>query len=313
VLGLGADHDAVARGAQWLLDRPQSAHNPGRWFGADELVEAQAQVVAQRAAGKGGRFREIKASEQNRVRAGDDMIRMPCGPRIMWPNALVMEALLALGYEGHDRVQTALRTMSVPQDWCECGYQHGTSGWRETEPLSQEALERFEQRCVNQYRYGGMGDTQALFQADLAHQSNQVRMAREATGEGDTYHLRMSDHVQGCEFITTRALSQVRDERARRYAEAHLWRFAGLQCGPDGAFPAERYGTGFDLIGILEAISRYEHPASRVVVMRALPWIVEAQNEDGSWGEGADADASTLAALRALLSLGDDLPAGMRP
>ena len=50
------------------------------------------------------RFREIKRSEQSLVAAGDALIRRPCGPRIMWPNALAVEALVAAGYEDSDRV-----------------------------------------------------------------------------------------------------------------------------------------------------------------------------------------------------------------
>jgi hypothetical protein len=94
----------------------------------------------------------------------------------------------------------------------------------------------------------------------------------------------------------------------RRFAEAHLWRFASRQHAPDGAFASESYGTGFDQIGILEAVSRYDHPASKVMVLRALPWIVAAQNEDGSWGEAPTQDVSTLAVLRALSTICGYLP-----
>jgi hypothetical protein len=136
-------------------------------------------------------------------------------------------------------------------------------------------------------------------------------VAHVATAQGDEYALRMPDHIQGCEFITTRAMSRAGEERMARFARAHLWSFAGIQRDPAGAFPPERYGMGFGQAGILEAMARYDHPASRVVVMRALPWIVEAQNVDGSWGEGARQDAVTLAVLRALHSVRDLLPAGM--
>jgi hypothetical protein len=123
----------------------------------------------------------------------------------------------------------------------------------------------------------------------------------------------MNDHFQGCEVITTRALSRVQDEGMRRYAEAHLWRFASRQQAPDGLFPEESYGTGLTRTGFLQLFARYDHPASKVAIMRALPWIVAAQNEDGSWGEGGGKDVATYAALSALASLGELLPAGMVP
>ena len=295
-LGLTRDDAPIQRAAAWLTARPQSEHNPGQWFAADDLVEEQAQVVASRQAGKGGRFRKILTSEKKRVISGDDLIQKPCGPRIMWPNGLVIEALLKLGYEGHERVQTALRTLTT-NEWCECGYQHGLSDWKRTEPLTEDELPDFEQACIAQYRYGGFRDLKWLTGPDAPS-----RVAHTVKPDGDVYDLTVPDHVQGCEFITTRSLSGVQHPVARRFAEAHLWRFAGLQRA-GGTFPEESYGSGFSQIGILEAVARYDRPASHVILMRALPWIAEAQNADGSWGKESRKDVETLAAIRALLRL----------
>jgi hypothetical protein len=282
------------------------------WFGSDALVDEQAQVVRQRRAGKGGRFRVIRVSEQKQVIAGDDLIQKPCGPRIMWPNGLVIDAMLRLGYETHERVQGALKTMSM-HDWCECGYQHGLSDWRRQDALTEQELAAFEQVCIDQYRCGGLHGKSALAEADLAHQTNQIRIACQRSAQDKLYPLQLPNHIQGCEFVTTRSLSWVKDPFVRRFAQAHLWRFAGIQHGPDGLFPEERYGTGFGQIGVLEAVARYDHPASKVIVMRALPWIVKEQHEDGSWGEGSRREITTLAVVDALLSVGKWLPEGMRP
>ena len=303
-LGMTGEDEPIRRAADWLLDRPQSVHNPGMFFAADELVAEQARIIAERQSGNRLRFREMKRSEQKRVIAGDDLIRTPCGPRIMWPNALVLDALLCLEYEQHERVQAALLFMRT-HDWCECGYQHGGSDWRSVEPLEMEQVEAFERLCINQFRYGGIYNLKELEQADIAHQPLQlIRVACTVTPDGDEYPLQMPDHIQGCEFVTTRAMSHVRDLKMRRFAEAHLWRFASRQHAPSGEFAKERHGSGFPQEGILEAVARYDHPASRVIVWRSLPWIVEAQNEDGSWGQEPYKDASTLAVLRALDSVG---------
>jgi hypothetical protein len=312
-LDLPQEEDAVQRAAAWLLARPQSPYNPGMFFAADELVAEQSRIVAQRQEGKGGRFRQIKTSEKKRIMSGDDLIVAPCGPRIMWPNGLCLDALLRAGCEKHERVQAALRMMTT-HDWCECSYQHGTSGWRSAEPLTVDQIAQFEADCLAQYRYGGIRDPQDMARADLAAPTlDQIRISHKATDEGDEYLLQMPEHTQGCEAITTRSLSCVQDPRVRRFAEAHLWRFAGKQHGANGAFPHESYGSGFSQAGFLELFARYDHPVSRVVVLRALPWIVEAQNEDGSWGEEGNADASTLAVVTTLLSLGDLVPPGMVP
>ena len=128
-----------------------------------------------------------------------------------------------------------------------------------------------------------------------------VRFLRgsEADGEQATkaYELEIDRHIQGCEFITTRSLASVRDAELRRFAEAHLWRFAGIQLA-DGLFPAERYGSGFGQIGILEAFARYpHHPITPVVILKSLPWLVAAQREDGSWSQG-EGSASPRGARR---------------
>jgi bifunctional DNA-binding transcriptional regulator/antitoxin component of YhaV-PrlF toxin-antitoxin module len=312
-LGLTREDVHIQRAAAWLLDRPQSEHNPGMFFASDELVKEQAQVVERRQKGIRDRFRKILISEKKRIMAGDDLIQAPCGPRIMWPNALVMEALLRMGYEKHERVQTALRTMSA-HDWCECAYQHGFGDGRDSAPLTEEQVAQFERMCIAQYRYGGLSSPEELARADMAHSTfPQPRISRATTPEGSRYLLQMPEHTQGCEAITTRAMSHLQDAKMRRFAEAHLWRFAGKQHGPKGEFAPESYGSGFSQAGFLYLFSRYDHPASRVVVMRALPWIVDAQNEDGSWGKEGTKDASTLAIVAALLSLGDLVPPGVVP
>ena len=123
-LGVLKGDARIARGATWLLSRPESPHNPGMFFASEQLTALQMEIVEGRNRGLKGRFREIKRSEQKRIEAGDDLIRMPCGPRIMWPNALAVEALIACGFEKKDRVRRALRTISS-HEWCECAYQHG--------------------------------------------------------------------------------------------------------------------------------------------------------------------------------------------
>jgi len=143
-------------------------------------------------------------------------------------------------------------------------------------------------------------------------------MAHESAPLADVYTLKIDRHIQGCEFITTRSLAGVRDPDVRRFAEAHLWRFAGNQL-PDGMFPAERYGSGFGQVGILEAFSRYpHHPVAQMVILRSLAWLVEAQRPDGAWeqpsaGSRRDdrrADATTRAVVNVLGAVRHYLPEG---
>jgi len=111
-LGMTKQDNEIQHAANWLMQRPQSPYNPGMFFLKDELVEEQAEVIRSRQKQKTGareRFRKLMTREKNLVKAGNNLIVNPCGPRIMWPNSLVLEALLKLGYEEDERVQRALK------------------------------------------------------------------------------------------------------------------------------------------------------------------------------------------------------------
>jgi hypothetical protein len=182
--------------------------------------------------------------------------------------------------------------------------------------MTAEEVEAFEVQCISEYRHAGLADPAALLQRDMAHRPfRQHRLEGVSTAHGTVYPLQVEDHIQGCEFISTRALATVDDPVMRRFATAHLWRFASRQLA-DGTFPVERYGTGFGQAGILGAFARYDHPMAHVVIMRALPWIVKAQHRSGAWSQDvkngkvreARSDAATRAVTLALLRVKEWLP-----
>lgn len=57
----------------------------------------------------------------------------------------------------------------------------------------------------------------------------------------------------------------------------------------------------------LRIFARYNHPVSKVAILRSVSWIINNQNEDGSWGDETNKDVSTAAVIRALKSV--NLPA----
>jgi hypothetical protein len=83
-----------------------------------------------------------------------------------------------------------------------------------------------------------------------------------------------------------------------------------LQNNEDGSFNAnpERTFTDLQLV-LLQIFSRYNHPVTRLVILRALPWILNNQNKDGSWGKEPYKDVATLAVVHSCVGLGDYLPA----
>ena len=51
-------------------------------------------------------------------------------------------------------------------------------------------------------------------------------------------------------------------------------------------------------------LSGYDTPVARVAIMRSVPWILQNQNEDGSWGAEPDRESATIAVVRALKRVG---------
>jgi len=140
-----------------------------------------------------------------------------------------------------------------------------------------------------------------------------IMMLRIDVGEEDgrtAYALEMPRHLQGCEIMTVWSCASLAPSPLRRLCESYLWRFAAVQDPDTGRFPGiERFLSPYFM---LRMFAEYDHPASRAAILRALPWIVSAQNKDGTWAEDDSDDAPTQAALSALLRIREDLPDGMR-
>lgn len=307
-LGMTREDREIREAVAWLLDRPQSPHNPGMWFLNDELVKEQEEVVERRMGQTRGpreRFRKLLNTEIAVVKAGNELIRSACGPRIVWPNALVLEALLALGYEDNERVQAAIQSLILGR-WCECAYQHGFSIWSELTRKGPPLPEDIERDCMMEYTYGGIRSLDIL-KENVEYKAGMLipRKIHLSKEDYDEYTLALDNlNVSGCEVVTTKALSQVKNPEARRMAEAHLWRFAGLQHGSDGEFSSGITQKYLAETEYLNLYSLYDSPLARAVILRSVPWIIKNQNKDGSWGEGKERESATLAVIRALKKVG---------
>ncbi|HEY94184.1 MAG TPA: hypothetical protein G4O15_04540 [Dehalococcoidia bacterium] len=306
-LGLTREDDKVKKAATWLLDRPQSPHNPGMWFLNDRLVEEQIEIVGRRQKqthGSRDRFRKRPVLEIKAVKAGYDLLRDVCGSRIMWPNAQVLEALLMLEYEDNERVQTAINSLTRGR-WCECAYQHGFTPKTELTAKGPPVIEDLERVCMTQYKYGGINDLEIL-KENVNYKPGMLIPRKKAISKKDhiEYTLALDElNVSGCETMTVKALGCINNARARRMAEAHLWRFAGLQHGTDGEFASGITLNYLAETEFLEIFSCYDTAIARVVLLRSIPWIRKHQNEDGSWGEGKEKERATLAVIKTLNKL----------
>ena len=115
----------------------------------------------------------------------------------------------------------------------------------------------------------------------------------------------MPTHTQGCELITTCALSKVTNEKLWRLAESHLWRFVvalyNAYNNPYGMDELIKYSLS--PYSFLNVFSKYETKAARLGILLSLPWIIENQNKDGTWGNPKTKNSATLAVIQALKNI----------
>ena len=307
LLGLDKNHTDIGRAIAWMLARLESDANPGMFFLVDDLVDLQRSILQERERTGKGRFRDLRAGEMKRVCAADPLIQRPCGPRIMWPTALSLEALLSYGMENHPRLARALETLSSG-GWCECGYQLGRNLRRDE---SENRVEQFEDNCRNEYLMCGLHDLKDL-EGMVMSKKYGLRMPRISVSNvnGSTvYGIKREAHIQGCEAVTVRGVFLAKHNTIRRLANAHLWSFLSRQDPKTGQFQEEKHGYCRNSpFSLLDVFSRYDHPAARIATLRLVPWILSHQNHDGSWGQEETKGADTLAVIRGLLKAKEHLP-----
>lgn len=315
-LGVSARRKAVKAAAEWLLARDESAVNPGMFFLTDDLVERQRVCLREKK-----RFRDRKPKELELAAEADPMIRESCGPRILWPNGCVLDALVRLGYEKNRRVQRALKS-TLLVGWCECAAQLGHGIRTRDGVLSADEIERGidakiaarREAEAARYAFGGIDGENGLTEMDPNRQPVLGRTGHQRKGGKDIYPLRMPSYVGTCEPMSMRAYWHVRDKRLRELATLHTGTLVGRQ-RPDGTIDSPRSDRFLHCSQavFLHVLAMFDHPYSRVGIFRYIPWLIARQNRDGSWGDDPHKDAATALIVESLLRAKGFLPAGMVP
>ncbi len=305
-MGITEKRRETAAAAEWLLSGKESPYNPGMFFLSDDLVSEQIRIVEAVRNGSRERFRQVKKSEINKVRKGLDTAHYPCGPRLMWPNAMILRSLLEHGYEEDDRVSRACQFL-LNGGWCECSYAHGQSKCEKREVYTAEKISEKLDSMVKEYTYGGWQNPGDVSHMDLTKDAFFLRNSAAGQGNTGVYSLEMPFHQLPCGLMTAWALSKTRNTLLKEHIEAHVWRFAAKQ-NLNGHFDYKHAGKYF----YIDLFALFDIAAAKAALMRSVPWIIEAQNPDGSWGEGDNAGASTLAVVRALDSVKEFLPESMK-
>jgi len=299
---MNSNYPQIQRAITWLLEKPQSPYNPGMFFLTDELVEEQQEIITRRkqhVSGPKERFRKRSRTELKLIHAANQLYDNACGPRIMWPNAIVLETLLEYGYEFNERVQTIINTLSFG-GWCECAYQHGPRRRSRKEPLTLKEIKEFEKQTLFEFKHGGLLNYKLLLKQPTWN--HLMRVSHKKKGNKIEYLLRMPTHTQGCELLTTKALSKITNEKLWRLAESHLFRFVvalyNAYNNPYGMDELVKYSLS--PYTFLSVFSKYDTMAAKIGILVSLPWIIKNQNMDGTWGNEETKECATLAVIQAL-------------
>ncbi|MHA1185353.1 MAG: hypothetical protein ACTSSK_00545 [Candidatus Heimdallarchaeota archaeon] len=301
--GMNRNYPQIAKAITWLLTKTESEYNPGMFFITDEALKEQLEVITIRedkTKEAKPRFRKFVSTERKIMEQADELYDNPCGPRLLWPNAFVLETLLAYGYETHERIQRMMQTLLLGHSWCECGFQHGISGFRSLEPKTIDDIAKFEKQTKTEFLLGGIKSTKYLYSKTSIRR--QKRFEEISSNEISVYPIDVQHEIQGCEMITTQALNQVKDELMKRYAEAHLWRYATIlnNINDDPILMKHNKKYSVSPFTLLKLFGSYNTLPARIGTLISIPWIIQNQNDDGTWGKDNQRNNATIAVLSAL-------------
>jgi len=299
---------ALRKATDWLLSTPEPDGLPGVFMFSPELTE---EFNAWRAEGNIGRFtpdgkqKRYRDHERHEFGRGGDIgyPREGCEPRVIWPNAVCLEALLRAGLHAHPRVGQAINTSLVGSGW---------EGWRATnfgKPWCG---------CAGKVLGGGLVVEKVASKADfngpVAHP--EVLACLNFEGIREPWEYATVNSRRGCV-----------DAGGGRA----LWIQEGTgTCGTDGncstvmhramSFHPHYAGSDLETTAILnfrgihrsyslvalEWLEDRPRPLSAFLVLRSVPHLIRCQEEDGLWpaSPGRTREDASLVILRALKSHG---------
>jgi hypothetical protein len=170
-----------------------------------------------------------------------------------------------------------------------------------------EKIVGIEDESIHAYRNTTGGREKALMNDLTSATFFLQRVTHLSTESGEVYQLRMPDIGGGCPVVMVRSLSAAKDGVLRRLAEAHLWQFVSWQDSQEGCFRGGRRFFVDPTIFLLDVLSWYDHPIATLGILRAVPWIIRSQNEDGSWGEEPYKESATRVVLETLGKVSEHL------
>ena len=88
----------------------------------------------------------------------------------------------------------------------------------------------------------------------------------------------------------------------KRYAEAHLWRYATILNNINDDPISMKHNKKYSVspYTLLKLFGSYNTLPAKIGTLISLPWILQNQNDDGTWGKDNQRNNATLAVLSVL-------------
>lgn len=333
--GEGVENPSVEKAARWLLSTPEPSGLPGLFMATVGLTEefnewkdhpattappgtpryrSDVSELYHKVNQRGSRTKQYQ-SVRDAYRRNSDVVPGICELALTSSSAIVLQALIRLGFKDEKRVRTAVNTLLYLWHgrWCGCGYLgHGRRIPANDGPVDFDRIPRPSTNTTI-YRLDWFTNTKEIIQI-VGSQNVSPHFYWLDVGENQALIEKSSVGMGDCTLGIHQALSY-----HPGYAGSNLEAIAALE------FSRRQSSTGrwgdTPVSTILDNLRRLSHPLSAFLVLRTIPLLIREQQPDGFWAErgtgpsshegmsqqihnGAPRELVTLRILRALKRFG---------
>jgi len=283
-VGVSADDPAIEKAAAWLLDAPEPDGLPGLFLATPELAE---QFNRSKRSGRDpgvdvyNKVRRASGSEYRRVRESfarrREVVPGVCELGIVSTSAVVLQALLRLGFAEAKRVRTAIHTLLCQWGgrWCGCGWYGPDS----RTPASQDV------------DFNGPfpipSDNERIYRSDWFPDPRQIRQITAMRKVSPHYSWRKASANRA--VIEKHSVGMGNCTLGVHEALSYHPAYAGSNLEANGALEFARRQGSLGHWGdtppsvMLHTLARLSHPLAAFLVARTVPLLLRRQRPDGLW------------------------------
>ena len=320
-MGEGTENPAVRKAAKWLLSTSEPSGFPGLFMANVDMTEefnewkddpagsgeadapgymSDVSALYRKVNQRGSRTKRYQ-SVRDIYRSNRDVVPGVCELALTSSSAVVLQALIKLGFWDERRVRTAINTLLSLWSgrWCGCSYlSHGKKIKANYGPVDFNNI-RVPSTNRSIYRLDWFTDTKEIMQI-VGSRRTSPQYSWLGLGGNNAVIEKHSVGMGDCTLGIHEALSYHPE-----YKGSHLETIAALEFSRRQSSLGSWGDTPVSLI--LNSLHRLSHPMAAFLVLRTIPFLIREQQTDGLWpdekGEEDQVSTSILASFRILRTL----------